>query len=59
MKSKIVVPMGVENAIPDNRAKNQALPPEVRDFADLLAAIAVRRLSKTSQPPQDGAGEMK
>lgn len=31
-------------AIPSNRSAEEALPPAVRDLADLLAEIAVRRL---------------
>lgn len=34
----------VRNAIPHNCTAHEALPPAVRDLADLLAEIAFRRL---------------
>lgn len=44
-------------AIRDNRNGFYALNPAVRDLADLLADIAVRRLKTTDQPRPERPGE--
>lgn len=46
-----------KSAIPDNCSATPVLSPALRDLADLLADIAVRRLKTTDQPHPEGLGE--
>lgn len=46
-----------KKAIPDNRNEPGALCPALRDLADLLADIALKRLKNTDQPSLEWPGE--
>lgn len=46
-KSTHSLPCSPKGAIPINRHGSEQLAPVIRDLADLLAEVAVRRLKKT------------